>query len=460
MLYSNVLKNIRIDFISFNLNSLYILFLYNQRMRDILKKVIFWKLQFLAKIVLKKYKPGIITVTGSVGKTSAKEAIYAGLNQVLYIGKNKKSYNSEIGIPLAILGLESGWRNAWKWFKNILEGLALIILPNIYPKWLVLEAGVDHPGDMDAINKFIKSDVVVFTRFPETPVHIEFFDSPEAVIKEKTKLIKSLKKDGVIILNYDDKNVLNIKKSSGYHAVTFGFEEGSDVKASNLETFYKSNRPTGIGFKVNVDGNSLPIILKDVLGIQHVYPILSAIAVGKALNLNIVKIIEAFENFKGERGRMRILDGIFGGAIIDDTYNSSPIASEEALKVLGSVEGRRKIAVLGDMMELGKHMEEEHRKIGVLVREKKIDVLITVGERAKFISEEALSGGFKKENIYTFKNSIETGDFLKNFIREGDVVLVKGSQYIRLEKAVAQILAKPEEKEWLLVRQEKEWQEK
>jgi len=382
------------------------------------------------------------------------------LSSAFYIGKNQKSYNSEIGIPLAILGRESGWNSLWKWSKNILEGVALVILPNVYPKWLVVEAGVDQPGDMDLINKWIKSDFVVFTKFAKTPVHVEFFDSPQGVLEEKRKLIKSLKSDGVLILNADDKDVLDIKEGSGKHAITYGFSEEASVRASNLEIFYKNDRPAGISFKVNVNGNSLPVILNGVLGVQHVYPVLSALAVGQALNLNLIKLVESFKNHSPAPGRMRILDGIYGSTIIDDSYNSSPVAVEEALQTLRLIEVSgegRKIAVLGDMMELGKFMKKEHLKIGEFVMGR-TDILMAVGERSKNIVKGAEEGGFDKEKIYSFNNSIETGEFLKDFIKEGDVILVKGSQSPRLEKIVFKVLAKPDDASFLLVRQEKEWE--
>jgi UDP-N-acetylmuramoyl-tripeptide--D-alanyl-D-alanine ligase len=285
------------------------------------------------------------------------------LSSTLYIGKNQKSYNSDIGIPLAVLGVDSGWNSPYKWFKNILEGLALVLLPNVYPKWLVVEAGIDHPGDMDFVNSFIKSDVVVFTKFPETPVHVEFFDSPQEVIKEKKKLIKSLKKEGVLVLNNDDKEVLKIREDSGKRAVTFGLENGADVLGSNLEVVYENEKPRGLSFKINIDGKSFPANLKGVLGIQHVYPVLGALAVGKALNLNPLNLLNTFRNYIPLPGRMRILDGIYGSTIIDDTYNSSPVALEEALKTLGSLNNVRKIAVLGHMAELGKYTKDEHEKV-------------------------------------------------------------------------------------------------
>jgi len=144
-----------------------------------MKKIVFWIIQLEAKIVLRKYKPRIIAITGSVGKTSAKNAIYDAINSFYYAGKSQKSYNTEIGIPLTILGKSVGYGNFWRslatWLKNIMEGILLIILPNVYPKWLVVEAGIDQPGDMDLINKWLNSDIVVFTRFAQTPAHVEFF---------------------------------------------------------------------------------------------------------------------------------------------------------------------------------------------------------------------------------------------------------------------------------------------
>jgi len=430
-------------------------------MKSVVKKIIFWKIQFLARLVLKKYKPQIVAVTGSVGKTSAKEAIYRALSTELFVGKSQKTYNTEIGIPLTILGVESGWGSLSRWCRNIIEGLLLLILQNIYPKWLIIEAGIDHPGDMDTIAKMIKTDIVVFTKFAEIPVHVEFFGSPKLVWEEKKKILKTLKDSGTIVLNHDDENVLEIKKGSGKHAITYGFNKMADVVASNLEIFYKNDVPAGISFKVNVDGNSLPIMLEGVLGEQHAYPILSAIAVSKALNINTIKVIDSLKKIEFMPGRMRILNGVYSSTIIDDSYNSSPLAIEKALGVLKEIKETkgRKIAVLGDMLELGSFEENEHRVAGEIAGEF-VDVLVSVGERAKNISEGANAAGLNSENIHWFLNSIEAGEFMKDFIREGDLVLVKGSQSLRLEKIIQNILARPEEAKFLLVRQEKEWEKR
>jgi UDP-N-acetylmuramoyl-tripeptide--D-alanyl-D-alanine ligase len=427
-------------------------------MKNLMKNLIFWKIRMEAKIVLRKYKPKIVAVTGSVGKTSTKDAIDTAMSTALYTRKSQKSYNSEIGTPLTIIGRDSGWNSLWQWTLNIIEGFLLIILRNHYPKWLILEFGIDRPGDMQRMIKWIKPDIAVFTRFSKVPVHVEFFSSPEEVIQEKTKLAEALKEDGILILNYDDKDVLKIKNKVERKSVTYGLEEGAGIKGSNEEIIYERGKPRGITFRIDLDGKSLPVNLKGVLGKQHIYPILASVAVGKALALNLVDIVRAFGKYTAAPGRMRILEGIRGSTIIDDSYNSSPVALNEALNVLEKIKnGGEKIAVLGDMMEIGKFTAEEHKKAGVRVA-KIAQVLVTIGPRAKYIAEGARDAGM--EDIVELITSEEAGEYLKDKIEENDVVLVKGSQSIRTEKIVAKIMARPENREKLLVRQEKEWEER
>jgi len=417
-------------------------------MRTLIKKIIFWKITLEAKIILRKYKPKIVAITGSVGKTSTKDAINLGLGTHLYTRASQKSYNSEIGVPLAIIGRETGWGSLRKWTSNIIEGFILIILKNHYPKWLILELGIDRPGDMENITKWVKPDIAVFTRFSKVPVHVEFFSSPEAVIKEKKKLAQALKSDGTLILNHDDPDVLEIREAGGKKVLTYGFSEKADIRASGLEILYQDDKPHGITFRIDLDGKSLPVTLKGVLGKQHVYPTLATVAVAKVLELNLVEVIWAFGNYFPAPGRMRILKGVRESVLIDDSYNSSPIALESALKVLGEVKGRRKVAILGDMMELGKYEKEEHRKGGEKAREV-ADLLITVGSKAI----RAKGMGAKIH----FKDSVEAAQKIPRFIREGDIVLIKGSESARMEKVVERILAKPKDARNLLVRQEDEW---
>jgi UDP-N-acetylmuramoyl-tripeptide--D-alanyl-D-alanine ligase len=427
-------------------------------MKNILKNIIVYILTLEAKLVLKKYKPKIIAVTGNIGKTSSKDAVYTALVSSFFVRKSEKSFNSEIGIPLTILGLPNAWSDVSSWIKNIIDGLKLITLKNHYPKWLVLEVGADRPGDIESISGWLKPDVVVVTHIPDVPVHVEFFESADEVVKEKSYLVKALKDGGVLVINSDDKKVLAMKDLAKDKKVfTYGFTEGSSVVASNENITYENNKPTGVTFRVDYSGNSIPVEIGGVVGKQHVYPVLSALAVGISQGLNIVNMKQALTGHESAQGRMRLIEGISNSTIIDDSYNASPASVTEALKTLKKIDTvGRKIAVLGDMMELGEHSYDEHIKIGKLVAQT-ADILITMGVRSKYIAEGAGGEKMKKRVIFQFNDSAQAGDKLANIIAENDVVLVKGSQSIRTEKVVEKAMARPERKYKLLVRQEEEW---
>jgi len=430
-------------------------------MKTTFKKIISYILKIESRFVLWKYKPKVIAITGSVGKTSTKDAVYGIISKISYVRKSEKSYNSEIGLPLTILGCPNGWNNPYVWLKNILKGLWLFIWPHKYPEWLVLEVGVGKPGDMRQTASWLKTDAVIITAIGETPVHIEFFNSRDHLVKEKSGLIKTLKKDGLLILNADDKTVLELKTKSKNRTLTYGFNEDADVRGSEESIFYSdSGLPQGIIFRVDEGGNSLPVIIEGVFGKNHLYASLAALAFFYGLKFNILDAINALKNYDVPPGRMRLLSGINNSLIIDDSYNSSPFACESALKTLGEIKSvGRKIAVLGDMLELGKYTEESHKNIGKIA-EKNAEILIVVGPRAKTIEEGAVLAGMNEKNIFEFNNSRETGEFLKTFVKNGDLVLVKGSQGMRMERAVEAVLKDKENKEKLLVRQDKEWLEK
>jgi UDP-N-acetylmuramoyl-tripeptide--D-alanyl-D-alanine ligase len=449
-------------------------------MKQTFKKIILKILRIEAQLVVKKYKPKIITITGSVGKTSTKDAIYAVLSDVFYVRRSDKSYNSQIGLPLTILGVPNGWNDPLVWISNILTGLKLILFKNSYPEWLILEVGVGKPGDMQDTAMWLRSDVVVMTAISDVPVHVEFFDSREHLIEEKSGLIKTLKKEGILVLNADDKDILNMKTKTKSRIMTYGFNEQADLVCSNENIFYihpeKNNdnqnlidnieniltetTPEGISFKVGIEGVSFPVVIEGVFGKNHIYASLAALAVASSLKLNMLSAINALKNYEVPAGRMRLLLGENNTVIIDDTYNSSPFAVESALKTLSSISSMpRKIAVLGDMLELGRHTEESHHHIGKVAKEN-IDILIVVGPRALFIKQGALESGMNPENIYEFQTAILAGEFLKTFIKKGDIILIKGSQGVRMERTVEKILKDKHKTEQLLVRQEKEWLDK
>ncbi len=428
-------------------------------MKKIFKKIIVFIIQIEARLVLKKYKPKIVAVTGSVGKTSAKDAIYVALSSAFFVRRSEKTFNSEIGVPLTILGCQNAWSNPFIWTKNIFTGLGVILLKNHYPKWMVLEVGADEPNDIENIARWLKPDIVVLTKFAEVPAHVEFFESPEAVMEEKKKLIEYLKKGGTLIVNNDDEKMQSILAPQGVKLISFGFNDGSRVKGSNYQIIHENSIPVGINFKVDYGGVSVPLTLKGILGEHQVLPSLIALAVAVSQDLNIVSVSQALgkrESF--QPGRMRLLAGVKETILIDDSYNASPIAVEKAVETLGSLEiiNGRKIAVLGDMLELGKYSTEEHKKIGKIVAIT-CDVLIAVGMRSKDIVEGALLGGMCEKDILQFEDSENAGKYLQNFIQSGDVILIKGSQSIRTEKIVEEIMAHPEKKSELLVRQEADW---
>ncbi len=429
-------------------------------MRLFIKKILYYILQIEARLVLLKYKPKIIAITGSVGKTSTKDAVYAVLSKVVHVRKSEKSYNSEIGLPLTVLGVQNGWNNLFIWFVNILKGLWLILAPHRYPKWLILEVGVGKPGDMKKTASWMTTDVVVMTAIGDTPAHIEFFESREHLIKEKAGLIKTLRAGGLLVLNRDDEAVFGLKEKTKNVAISFGFHEDADILGSSMSISYdKENIPAGVIFRVDEEGKSLPVEISGVFGRNHVYASLAALAVASGLKLNMLGAVEALKYYDVPPGRMRLLRGINGSMIIDDTYNSSPFACESALRMLGEIKLERKVAVLGDMLELGKHTIDAHKNIGKFASEN-ADMILVVGPRAQSIREGALEAGTQEKNIFTFQNSYEAGDFLKSFVRKGDLILVKGSQGMRMERTLEAILLDQKNKYHLLVRQDKEWLEK
>jgi UDP-N-acetylmuramoyl-tripeptide--D-alanyl-D-alanine ligase len=426
-------------------------------MRKFLQKT----LRIIAILVLKKYKPRIVAITGSVGKTSTKEAVFAVLKPYFRVRKNEKNYNNEIGVPLTIIGGVDAKRNVLLWLWNYFKAILLILLPFRYPRILVLELGADKPGDIRYLTEFVKPEISVVTAVGEIPVHVEFFAGPESVAREKRGLVEVLPVWGWAVLNYDDATVFDMRERTEAHILTYGFGEGAKVLATN----YEIDPPGadgdddfgGINFKIRYDESFVPIRLAGRFGKQNIYPALAAAAVGIALGLNFIEIAEALDGWQASPGRMRMLKGVKKSWIIDDTYNASPMAMHaalDALRDLGAesekMPARRRLAVLGDMLELGKFSIEAHEAVGQRAREC-ADLLFTVGPRGKLIADEAVKTGMPKENVFSFDVSDEVGEFLENKIKEGDLILVKGSRSMRMEKIVRDIMAEPEKAKKLLV---------
>lgn len=425
-------------------------------MKSFLRHSIISILEWEAKLIVRKYKPKIIAVTGSVGKTSTKDAIFSAVGKHLVARKSLKSFNSEIGVPLTILGRDNAWGDPIRWIRVIVHGLVLILTRTHYPKWLILEIGAGKPGDIARVARFIHPNIVVMTRIGDVPAHIEFFKSPKELLEEKAEIIKGLGGNDMLVFNIDDERITSLREKTKAKSISFGFSEGAMFRASFAQVVYENERPVGTTFKLEYDGNIFPVTMKGVVGIQSVYSALAACAVGAYVKTNIVDVINALAAHKSPPGRMRIIEGIKGSTVIDDTYNSSPVAAHAALDTFNHIVAKgRKIAILGDMLELGKFTIGEHTKLGTAAAF--LDLLIVVGPRAKYVAEGALNGGLSEKNIIELDDAQSAGKYLEHILHDGDLVLIKSSQVMRMERAVLEIMEHPEYAQKLLVRQEEEW---
>lgn len=433
--------------------------------KNILRGVIIGALFYEARAVLRKYRPVVIAVTGSVGKTSTKDAIAEVLKDRSEVRKSEKSYNSEIGVPLTVLGLPNAWRSPRRWVKNLLAGFRMMRESVPYPKVLVLEVGADKPGDIERFGTLTKTDIAVVTCLPDRPVHVENFPSPEAVREEKWKIADALAEGGTLVVNHDDAYIKKYLAGKTHNVVSYGWEDGATVRGESMKIRYAllggREMPQGMTFDVLWNGEKFPAYANGVLGVQACTSALGAFAVGVVRGERMVPMTESILRMEWARGRMKILEGKLATTIIDDSYNSSPIATEVALRTLESVLGSRKIAMLGDMLELGEFSDDEHWRIGRIAGGF-LDELITVGKRARWLAEGAKSAGLPEGRIHSFLDSHEAGKWMEGNLRGGDIILVKGSQgsgenLIRMERAVKCIMQYPGKAGELLVRQEDEW---
>jgi len=421
------------------------------------------KLKYIAKLVLLKYKPDIVGITGSVGKTSAKDAIFAVLSSKHKVRRNIKNYNNEIGLPLTIIGTESPGKSMLGWLRVFWQAFILIIKKDKnYPEILVLEMGIDRPGDMKYLLGITKANVGVLTLIG--PVHLEFFGSVEKIAEEKAILIKNLKKNGWAVINYDDQKSKEVAEISKARVLSFGLNSGASVKAQELKFSFEKSKSAdhllGISFKLNYNEAFVPVLLPDVIGYNAIYASLAAAAVGIAYDMNLVDIANALRRFKSPPGRMNLIDGVKHTMIIDDSYNSSPQSAKSALDIFSKIKigaKNKKFAVLGDMLELGSYSEAGHREVGEYAYQAGINKLIVVGERARDIGRGAEAAGMLRDNIFRFKDSKTAAKFLEDRIRQGDLILVKGSQGVRMEHVVKEIMTEPTRAKELLVRQGGLW---
>lgn len=431
---------------------------------QLLKKLLQLILRFFAVVILKKYKPEIVAITGSVGKTSTSEAIGVVLSQKFNVRRNIKNYNNEIGIPLSIIGIETGGHSILRWILVFVRAVTLLIIRDrSYPNMLVLEMGADRPGDIEYLTSFIPISVGVVTTVAE--VHLEYFKTVDHIAREKGALIRSLPKKGCAVINFDDARVRQMSQITKAQVITYGVTDGADVLASDIGishdvSYHDISTIQGISFKVKYNGNTVPVLLPKVLGEHLAHSALAAIAVGLHYGINLHDSTGRVKQFEPPKGRMHLLAGIKRTLVIDDTYNASPLSTGKALYQLSRLlfnDFHQKFAVLGDMLELGPISEQAHRDVGEAVARYGLDYLVTVGERSRDIVRGALEAGMTEDHCFNFSDSVEAGRFVQDRIAEGDIILVKGSQGMRMERIVKEIMAEPERASELLVRQDASW---
>jgi len=282
--------------------------------------------------------------------------------------------------------------------------------------------------------KHSRLPILVVTHVGEYHPDKEFFAGDIAQITEIVKLTETLPSHAYLILNFDDETVREIKNKSKAHPLTFGFGIRADIKASDLVLTKE-----GTNFKINYQGNIVPVWLEKLFGKEQIYAGLCAVAVGQVLDLNLVEISEALKSYQSPPGKMHLIEGIKHSWLLDNSASTSVFSVTEALGVLGKIETHgRKFAVLGDILGIGKYTIEAHEAIGEQVA-KTADLLFTFGSRAKFIAEGAQRKGMALEKIFQY-DTVESGKIsLQNEIREGDLILIAGIR-TEMEKIIKEVM--------------------
>jgi UDP-N-acetylmuramoyl-tripeptide--D-alanyl-D-alanine ligase len=349
----------------------------------------------------------VIGITGSVGKTTTKELVASVLARRYATLKSEASYNNEIGLPLTLLHLNSAHERA------------------------VLEMGMYDVGEIADLARMGQPHVGVVTIVG--PVHLERAGTFERIVAAKTELVEALPPapEGTAILNYDDESVRKMADATRACVLYYGLSRRADLWADQIEGLGLD----GIRFRLH-HGDETLYVKVPLLGRHSVHTALRATAVGLVEGLTWQEIIEGLRGVEpSDQLRLVAVTGPDGATILDDTYNASPASTIAALNLLEELEGRR-IAVLGDMLELGYYEQEGHEKVGMRALEV-ADVLVTVGALGRIIGEAALRWGMSSGRVHMLEDNGEAIRLLKQLVRGNDVVLVKGSRTMKMEEIVS-----------------------
>lgn len=405
-------------------------------MKNWFKKKLEQTLAIIARCIIAKYNPSIIAITGSVGKTSTKEAIYAVIKTARRVRQAHGNFNTEFGVPLTIIGDWKATEGTFFWLKVILQGIKQIMWRVEYPEVLILEYGVQKPGDMDTLLRVATPSIAVMTAIGETPAHLEFFKSKEELAEEKAKLLHAVGAAGFIVRNSDDATVQKVSKNSMGHTVLFGMANNADVRIGDVTVLEDdAARPVGMTYRLKYGSASATVRCMDVIGAAHAYAGAGAASIGAIFGMHIQRIGDALSaEYRPPKHRMHISRGLGGSTIIDDTYNASPIAMEAAFEAVSGLSAKRKIAVLGDMLELGVYSSDAHETV-IKNALKVFDVLVLLGPNMHGCGEIMQSKKIKKE-MQLCATKKEAITYLRSLLKTGDLVLIKASRGIGLEQVV------------------------
>lgn len=350
------------------------------------------------------YNIPVIAITGSVGKTSTKDIVANVVSQKYKTLKTIGNLNNNIGMPFTILKLQD-------------------------EEAMVLEMGMNHAGEISLLSKIAKPTICIITNIGTS--HIGNLGSRENILKAKLEILDGSQNPNIIINNDDDllnkwnNNNLNNGNKPSHNVITYGIKEKSDFNATAIEL--KSDNST---FECELNNEKAKINVP-VAGEHFILNSLCAICVGKELNIETSAIIKGIESFELTKKRNDITKMDNDIQVINAAYNASPEAMEASIKALGKYEGNRKIAVLGDMLELGDFSEELHRKIGKEAYKNKIDILICSGKLAKYTAIEAKESGMNEENIYYLEEKEQIYELLQKIVKPKDVILFKASNLMK-----------------------------
>ena len=365
-------------------------------------------LQQIATYKRELYNIPVIAVTGSVGKTSTKDILASVISKKYKVLKTQGNLNNHIGLPLTILKLKDHTA-------------------------MVVEMGMNSLGEISVLSNIAKPTISVITNVGTA--HIGKLGSRQNILKAKLEILDGMSKDGTLVIN-NDNDMLNSwnKHNKTYNVATFGINNNSDVMAKDIKFNENSSN-----FLAQTKNEKLNIIVP--IGGEHfVYNALCAIVVGELLNINNEDILKGIEEFELTKNRMELLKNKNNVTIINDCYNANYDSMKASLEYLSKVNSQRKIAVLGDMLELGNYAKELHEKVGEEVAKNKIDILVTVGKEAKNILNKAVSMGLDKENAYSFETNEQAIELLNKVLKSGDIVLVKASNGMHFNKIIESII--------------------